>query len=119
MSHTSVVRLAVLLVTVLLAGCASGKIGSTPQVQRQDQAATLTLSRGGSWVGFFAPFHIRLDRADLYRLGRNQSYTVQLDPGEYLVQYTIGFNSCRFVANLRPQQIKRLRLTANCVVTAN
>ena len=116
MPRKPLICIAALLATALVAGCASGKIGTAPQVQRPTEAGTLTLTRDGSLVGLGVPFHIRLDQADLYRLGRNQSYTLQLDPDEYLIEYTIGLNECSLIVNMRSRQIKRLRLTANCMI---
>jgi hypothetical protein len=59
---------------------------------------------------------VRLDQTDLYRLGRNQHFDLSLDPGDYLLEYSIGFNNCSRSIHLRPRQTLRLRLVANCMM---
>jgi hypothetical protein len=111
-------RSALLAAIVLTAGCATtgGRVGSTPPLHRPAEAGTLTLSRDGSLVGLFATMRVKLDQNDIYRLGRSQSVTLNLDPGDYLLEYSIGFNNCGRVVHLRPRQSFHLKLLPNCMM---
>ncbi|MBK5964376.1 hypothetical protein CCR95_09840 [Thiocystis minor] len=118
MCKTKPYRSAVLAIAVLIAGCATagGRIGPLPTVNRPAEAGTLSLFRDGSLVGWFAPMRVRIDQNDLYRLGRNQRFSLNLDPGDYLLEYSIGFNTCSRSIHLKPRQTLRLRLVANCMI---
>ena len=111
-------HLAVLTAVLLTAGCASSghQTGPAPPVHVPSESGNLTLFRDGSLVGLFATMRVRLDQRDLYRLGRNQSFSLRLDPGDYLLEYSIGFNQCSRVIHLKPRQTYRLRLLPNCML---
>lgn len=107
-----------LLLSSALGGCAfsGGEVGTAPVLQQPSEAGTLTLYRDGSLVGLFGTLHITLNDRPLYRLGLNQSYSVQLDPGSYKLGYTIGLNDCGSVVNIKPKQTQQIRLAPNCMM---
>lgn len=106
--------LAALLLAAGLGGCATGPVGQTPPVYHPREAATVTVFRDGSWVGLGVPLMLRIDGCPAFRVGVNQSYSFQLDPGEYVFDYTLGFNECRRVAVISPGGNYRFRLAPNC-----
>jgi hypothetical protein len=106
--------LSVLLMS-LLGGCATGgSVGPHPLVTRPIDASNVTVYRDGSWVGFLGTILLRIDDRKVYRLGRNEAYTFQLDPGSYLFNWSIGFNECRRVAFIDPRRSYSFRLAPNC-----
>ena len=106
------------LVTLALCGCAlsGGQVGSPPALSEPFQAGTLVISRDGSWVGLFGTMRVRIDQRDLYRLGLNQRYSTQLDPGEHLLSYSIGLNDCASIIRIKPRETLHLRLTPICTM---
>ncbi len=106
--------LAVGLLAAALGGCAYGPVGPTPQVRNPIDAANVTVFRDGSWVGLWAPILLRIDGQKTFKVGRNEQFSFQLDPGEYIFDYTIGLNECRRVARVRARQSYRYRLAPNC-----
>ncbi|AFL72742.1 hypothetical protein [Thiocystis violascens] len=117
MTQAPTSRYALLATVALIAGCASsGPVGPARPVHTPSEAGHLTLLRDGSLVGLWAPMRVRLDQDDLFRLGRNQQVSLQLDPGDYLLEYSIGFNNCSRVIHLKPRQVFRLRLLPNCMM---
>lgn len=102
------------LLVVGLGGCATGEIGPTPPVSSPMNAGDVTVFRDGSWVGLWAPIVLRIDGRSLFSVGRNETYTFPLPAGEYVFDYTIGFNECRRVAKIYPQGRYRFRLAPNC-----
>lgn len=117
MTQATPCRLTLLVAVALIAGCASsGPSGPARPIRSPSEAGHLTLLRDGSLIGLWAPMRVRLDQNDLYRLGRNQQVSLRLDPGDYLLEYSIGFNSCSRVIHLKPRQVFRLRLLPNCMM---
>jgi hypothetical protein len=105
------------LVAILLAtgcGMTGERIGSAPLLTNPSEAATVTLYRDGSLVGWFATIRVELDGQEIYRIARNEAFTFQLDPGQYLLAYRIGFNECRQIIWARPRESHRIRLSPTC-----
>jgi hypothetical protein len=100
--------------TLLLLGCAGGLIGYLPVVTQPRQASDVTVFRDGSLPGFIGPITLRIDDRKILRVWRNEQFSFQLDPGEYLFYYTIGLNECRRVAYIQPNRTYRFRLAPNC-----
>lgn len=103
------------LLAVLLTGCAGGLIGPLPRVSNPATAATVTVFRDFSLPGFFAPITLRIDDRKTFRVWINQAFDFQLDRGEYLFYFTIGFNECRRVVYIQPGRTYRFRLRPNCI----
>ncbi len=110
--------LTLLLSSIALGGCAlsGGQVGTQPIPARPAEAGTLIIYRDGSLVGLFGTLHVKLNERPLYRLGMNQSYSVRLDPGSYLLGYTIGLNDCGSVINIKSRQTLRIRLAPDCMM---
>jgi hypothetical protein len=100
--------------SLLLAGCAGGLIGTLPPVTDPRAAATVTVFRDGSLVGLPGPIVLRIDDRKTYRLWRNEQYSFRLDPGEHAFYFTIGFNECLRIANIAPHGNYRFRLAPSC-----
>lgn len=103
---------------IAVAGCSTygGRLDSQRAVHHPAQAATLTISRDRSWVGLFGTMNVKLDETDFYRLKRGGRYSVPLDPGDYILEYSIGLNECSRMINLKPRQSLHLRLSADCMI---
>ncbi len=102
------------LAATLLAGCAGGLIGPLPPVKRPAEAATISVFREQTLAGIIGPIIVSIDGCQTFRVWGNQEYSFQLDPGQYIFDYTIGFNECRRVAFIEPRRNYRFRLTPNC-----
>jgi hypothetical protein len=105
--------LAALVAVVLLAGCAGGLIGELPPVTKPAVAANVTIYRD-DWAGFMGPIILEIDNHRLFRVWVTQQFSFQLDPGEYVFYFTIGFNECRRVAFIEPRRSYQFRLAPNC-----
>jgi hypothetical protein len=106
-----------LLAAALVAGCATGgQTGALPAITQPTEAAYVTIYRDGSLVGLFATIKVRIDGREVYRLGRNEQYSFRLDPGQYLVDFSIGLNECRRAFYAQPGRNYRFRLVPNCMV---
>lgn len=99
---------------LLLAGCAGGLIGPLPPLNRPTEAATVSVFRELALAGIIGPITLSIDSCPTFRVWSNQEYSFQLDPGQYLIDYNIGFNECRRVAYIEPRRSYRFRLTPNC-----
>lgn len=109
--------LLVLAAAGLVGGCAPGGfIGPRPVVTDPMGASNVTFYRDGSWVGLFGPVIVRLDGREVLRLWRNQSFSLRLDPDEYVLEFSIGFNECRRALRIAPGRSYRLQLVPNCMV---
>lgn len=104
----------VLIGILVLGGCAGGPTGPLPPVTDPSNAANVTFYRSKSIVGFFAPIVLKLDGRDIYHLGVGKRYSFRLDPGEYTLDYTIGFNECRAAILVYGGHAYRYRLLPNC-----
>jgi hypothetical protein len=102
------------LLALALGGCASGPMGPAPVVTDPLNAGNVTFYRDGSWVGLWTNIRVRLDGRDLVRLGVGEHYSFSLDPGEYLVEFAMGFNQCRRAILVRPKTSYRYRMVPNC-----
>lgn len=111
----------ILLLTTALTGCAflGGRTGYPPPLRHPSEAGTLLIYRGGSWVGIFGTMHVAINGKPLYDLGINQSYSLRIDPGEYILTYSIGLNDCSGVVIIEPKQTHRVRLAADCMMYRN
>ncbi len=111
-------RVALLITLAWTGGCATsgGQVGNPPEVRRPTEAGTLLLYRDGSLVGFFATMLIKIENKAVYRLGRKESYSISLDPGEYLLDYSIGLNECGRIVSIKSAEILRLRLAPDCMI---
>jgi len=117
MKWKTALLLLVLSAAGLIAGCASGGfIGPQPLVTNPLQASNVTFYRTKGIVGIVGPIYVRLDGQPLMRLWAGESYSFRLDPGEYILDYSIGFNECRRSLLIYPTQSYRFRLVPNCTV---
>jgi hypothetical protein len=99
----------------LVASCATGgPSGTLPTVSSPSEAANITLYRDGSLAGWFATMRVELDGQEIYRIGRNEAFSLTLDPGQYLLTHTLGFNECRRIIWAEPRQNQRIRLSPTC-----
>jgi hypothetical protein len=99
----------------LVAGCATGgQSGNLPTVTNPSEAANITLYRDGSMAGWFATMRVDLDGREIYRIGRDEAFSFTVDPGQYLLVYTLGFNECRLVIWAEPRENQRIRLSPTC-----
>lgn len=101
-----------------LTGCGmkGGAVGVHPTVTKPTEAATITIFRDGAIPGWFATIQVELDGREIYRVARNESYSFQIDPGQYLMIHRIGFNECRQVIWAQPRQSYRVRLSPDCTI---
>ncbi|NCA71944.1 MAG: hypothetical protein EOM91_18070 [Sphingobacteriia bacterium] len=108
--------MAALLSVTLTAGCGmtGGLSGPTPVVTRPAEAANITFYRDGSFVGFFATIRVEIDGREVLRVARNEAHTITVDPGQYLIVSTMGFNECRQVVWARPRANIQVRLSPVC-----
>ncbi len=117
MTRKIAVLLWVLSAAGVLGGCASGGfIGPQPLVTDPLRASNVTFYRTKGLVGIVGPIYVRLDGEPLMRLWAGQSYSFRLDPGEYILDYSIGINECRRSLLIYPGQSYRFRLVPNCTV---
>lgn len=99
----------------LVAGCATGgQSGNLPTVTNPSEAANITLYRDGSLAGWFASMRVELDGQEIYRIGRDQAFSFTVDPGQYLLVYTLGFNECRKVIWVDVRENQSIRLSPTC-----
>lgn len=111
---------AALLLSVLTGGCATGgAIGPAPTVSDPATASEVTVFRGGSLVGLFGPIRLRINGRDAFNIYRNQQYSLRLDSGLHLLEFSIGLNECRRVVFIEPGRHYRIRLVPNCVMVAD
>jgi hypothetical protein len=114
----SIVRIGVIAAVAsvaLAAGCATGgRSGNFPTVTNPSEAANITLYRDGSLAGWFATMRVELDGQEIYRIGRDEAFSFTVDPGQYLLSYTLGFNECRRVIWAEPRENQRIRLSPTC-----
>lgn len=106
----------ILAAIVLAAGCAAkgGYVESPPPLLNPSEAATIDIYRDRAAPGWFANVRVRLDGREIYRVGFNEAYSFQVDPGQYLLVYQIGFNECRQIVWAEPRQTYRIRLSPTC-----
>jgi hypothetical protein len=97
-----------------LTGCAGGFIGPTPVVTDPLRASNVTFYRSMGLVGVVGPIEVRLEGQPLMRLWAGQSFSFRLDPGEYIIDYSIGFNDCRGAILIYPGYSYSFRLVPNC-----
>lgn len=102
-------------IVALTTGCATGgPSGTLPTVTNPAQAANITLYRDGSLAGWFATMRVELDGQEIYRIGRDEAFSFTVDPGQYLLIYTLGFNECRRVIWADPRDNQQIRLSPTC-----
>jgi hypothetical protein len=117
MGRTASRPLTAAALAAVLGGCAHGGfIGPQPLVTNPGQASTVTFYRTKGVVGFVGPIVVELDGQPLMRLWGGQSFSFQIDPGEYLIDYSIGFNDCRRALIVYPGHSYSYRLVPNCTV---
>jgi hypothetical protein len=105
------------LLAFALSGCASGLTGPVPPVRDPSNAGSVTFYRDGSLLGgLWAPIHVKLDGRELVRIAPNERYTFTLDSGEYILDFSIGFNVCRHAVLVYPGGVYRYRLVPNCMM---
>ena len=111
MSHRAITAA---LAAAITAGCASGPINAPPRVKYPSEAATVTIQRTSSIVGFPATMFFVINDERIYGLLNGQSWSFQIDPGENRFGYDVGFNSCRQRVILRPNKRYLLELPPVC-----
>jgi hypothetical protein len=115
MSSVRIGLISAVATIALTAGCATGgQSGTLPTVTNPAEAANITLYRDGSLAGWFATIRVELDGQEIYRIGRDEAFTFTIDPGQYLLVYTLGFNECRKVIWADARQNQRIRLSPTC-----
>jgi hypothetical protein len=83
-------------------------------VTNPTEAGNITIYRDGAWAGWFATMRVELDDQEIYRIGRNEAFSFTVDPGQYLLVSSIGFNECRKVVWVDPRENQRVRLSPTC-----
>lgn len=103
-------------VILLTMGCGmkGGPSGLAPAISQPSEAANITFYRDASLVGWFASIVVKIDGREVLRVARNEAHTLTVDPGQYLIVYTMGFNHCRQVVYVRPRENVRVRLSPSC-----
>lgn len=110
-----IVAVASVASVALVAGCATGgQSGNLPTVTNPSEAANITLYRDGSLAGWFATMRVELDGQEIYRIGRDEAFSFTVDPGQYLLIYTLGFNECRRIIWADARENQRIRLSPTC-----
>ena len=103
----------VMLAVALLAGCGFkvGLVHQPPAPTTPGEAASVTVYRPESLIGFPVPMVFWIDRVETYGLWGGQSYSFRLDPGAYVFGYYLGFNEC--------SRLMRFASATNYLVTLN
>ena len=101
--------------TLWIAGCSttSGLINPPPTPKTQ-HPITLTLHRVDSIEGAVAPMVIVIDGQEIYGLRNGETYRIQLDPGQYVLGWRLGFNTCDQDVFLRKGRDVTLNLSNEC-----
>lgn len=102
-----------MLAAALLAGCGFkvGLVHQPPAPTTPGEAASVTVYRPESVIGFPVPMVFWIDRVETYGLWGGQSYSFRLDPGAYVFGYYLGFNECG--------RLMRFASATNYLVTLN
>jgi hypothetical protein len=109
-------------------GCSSGPIEPLPPLRAGAIPASVVVQREKSVVGLPATMFFSIDGKRIYAAQIGQAFTFEIDPGEYIFGYELGFNKCsqrviirqgrRYFLLLRPVcdiELKDLSLNPNPV----
>jgi hypothetical protein len=101
--------------TLSIAGCSttSGLINAPPTPKTQ-HPINLTLHRVESIEGAVVPMVIVLDGKELYGLRNGETHRIQLDPGQYVLGWRLGLNTCNQTIFLRKGRDVTLNLSNKC-----
>jgi hypothetical protein len=101
--------------SLLIAGCSttSGLINPPPTPKTQ-HPINVTLHRVDSMAGAVVPMVIVLDGKEIYGLGNGETYRFQLDPGQYVLGWRLGLNTCNQVIFLKDKRDVRINLSNDC-----
>jgi hypothetical protein len=101
--------------TLLAAGCSttSGAINAPPTPKTQ-HPITLTLQRVDSIEGAVVPMVIVIDGQEIYGLRNGETHSIQLDPGQYVLGWRLGLNTCDQTIFLRKGRDVTLKLSNEC-----
>jgi len=90
----------ILSMAVLLAGCASGSIGTLPQIADPDRAATIVVARPSGFIGGGRSVAITVDGIEVCELGPGEHVVLPIDPGDHFV----GMKLWDLVTDMRQSQ---------------
>jgi hypothetical protein len=101
--------------TLSIAGCSttSGLINAPP-TPKTEHPINLTLHRVESIEGAVVPMVIVLDGKELYGLRNGETHRIQLDPGQYVLGWRLGLNTCNQTIFLRKGRDVTLNLSNEC-----
>lgn len=101
--------------TLLIAGCSttSGPI-NPPPTPKGPHPMTLTLQRADSPEGAMIPMVIVIDGQEIYGLRNGETYRIRLDPGQYVLGWRLGLNTCNQTIFLRKGRDATLKLSNTC-----
>jgi len=101
--------------TLLGAGCSttSGLINAPP-TPKTLHPIKVTLNRAKSVEGAVVPMVIVLDGKEIYGLGNGETYSFQLDPGQYVLGWRLGLNTCKQVIFLKDKRDVTINLSNEC-----
>jgi hypothetical protein len=101
--------------TLLISGCSttSGLINAPPTPKTQ-HPINVTLHRVDSIAGAVVPMVIVIDGKEIYGLGNGETYRFQLDPGQYVLGWRLGLNTCNQVIFLKNKRDVTINLSNEC-----
>ena len=103
------------LLALLVAGCASsfGPIAAPPAVTSREPVK-VSLHRVESIEGAAVPLVFLLNGAETYGLANGETYSFELDPGQYVFGWAFGLDTCSQDVWLRPGRDVDLTLSNDC-----
>ena len=101
--------------TLLIAGCSttSGLINAPPTPKTQ-HPINITLHRVDSMAGAVVPMVVVIDGEEIYGLRNGETYRIRLDPGQYVLGWRLGLNTCNQTVFLRKGRDVTLDLSNAC-----
>jgi len=116
----SVKRLALVVTVLCLGGCGlrTGPINKPPTPTGVEKPVRVTVSRIPSVMGWPVPMIVTIDGVETYGLWSGQSYSFQMEPGEHLFGYFLGFNECNKFIRIGRKPSQRILLGPPCRIRA-
>jgi hypothetical protein len=104
-----------LMPLLLLAGCSTtfGPI-SLPPTPSGNNAVTVTIQRTQSVEGAAVPMVFVIDGTEIYGLRNGESYQLKMDPGEYVLGWRLGLDTCNQTVWIRPDRDVVLNFSEEC-----
>lgn len=103
-----------LLPLLIVAGCASTGLINPPPVPVTRDPVNITVHRVESVVGAPLAMVFVIDGTDIVGLSNGQSYSFQLDPGQYVFGWRFGMNSCDQDVWLHPGRTIEMTFSNEC-----